>query len=172
ICWVETGPLENVRKLESSTREPVAPAPGPTVSEEPRRSEGPARLAGRVLLAEDVAVNRKIVSIYLTRAGAVVETAENGRIAVDKAAAAQGAGQPFDLVILDMQMPELDGYGAAAELRRIGYNGPIVALTGSVPSGDQEECLRAGCTEFLPKPVDRKALLKLAQRYLAGVAVD
>ena len=111
-------------------------------------------------------MNRKLVSVFLEKAGAKVETAENGRVAVEKAAARLKAGKPFDLILMDMQMPEMDGYTATSELRKLGYPGPIIALTASAMLSDRERCLRAGCNEFLTKPVDRKQLLEMAERFL------
>ena len=124
------------------------------------------RLSGRVLLADDVAVNRKLIATFLTKCGALVEAAENGRIAVEKAMSALEAGKPFDVIFMDMQMPELDGYGASTELRRNGYGGPIVALTASALLSDREKCIAAGCDDYLAKPVDRRRLIRLTARYL------
>jgi CheY-like chemotaxis protein len=130
------------------------------------------RLSASILLADDVAVNRKLFSVFLEKAGAAVETAENGRIAVEKAAARLKSGKPFDLILMDMQMPELDGYAATTELRALGYPGPIIALTASAMLSDREKCLRAGCTEFLAKPVDRKKLLEMVEHFIKQGARD
>ena len=81
-------------------------------------------LQGRILLAEDGQDNQCLISMHLTRAGAEVVVAENGRIAVDRMQA-----EPFDVILMDMQMPVLDGYGAASELRERGFKVPIHQVT-------------------------------------------
>ncbi len=156
---LDPGPLEGVRRLEQfpthATPRPALPVVGP----------GPD-LRGRVLLAEDVAVNRRLISTILLRAGIRVEEAENGRIALDKALAARDAGRPFDLIFMDMQMPEMDGYEATRGLRQAGYMRPIVALTSHSMSGERQRCLDAGCDEYMTKPIDRLVLLQVLSRFL------
>jgi signal transduction histidine kinase/DNA-binding NarL/FixJ family response regulator len=127
------------------------------------------RLQGRVLLAEDGPDNQALISLLLRQAGAEVIVAENGRIAVTKARA-----EKFDLVLMDMQMPELDGYGATSEMRRRGMTMPIVALTAHALAGDRAKCINAGCTDYLTKPVDRMELLRTLDKYLerAGTAAS
>ncbi|MGE3171946.1 MAG: ATP-binding protein [Planctomycetota bacterium] len=120
-----------------------------------------ARLHGRILLAEDGPDNQRLIRFLLEKAGAEVAVVGDGRAAVEQVLDAESAGRPFDLVLMDMQMPVQDGYEATGELRQRGYDRPIVALTANAMAGDRERCLRAGCTEFAPKPVDRRALLAL-----------
>src|SRR5207249_2192300 len=105
-----------------------APIPAPTLS-------------GRVLLAEDVAVNRRLIATLLKRTGLDTEEAENGRVALERALAARDAGRPFDILFMDMQMPEMDGYEATRQLRAQGYLRPIVALTSHSMTGERERCL-------------------------------
>jgi signal transduction histidine kinase/CheY-like chemotaxis protein/HPt (histidine-containing phosphotransfer) domain-containing protein len=125
-----------------------------------------APLSGHVLLAEDGPDNQTLISAYLKRAGAAVTVAENGRIAVGLALEARVAGNPFDLVLMDMQMPVLDGYGATRELRAAGYSLPIVALTAHAMTHDKEKCIEAGCTDYLTKPIDRDELAATLKKYL------
>jgi signal transduction histidine kinase/CheY-like chemotaxis protein/HPt (histidine-containing phosphotransfer) domain-containing protein len=117
------------------------------------------RLEGSVLLAEDGIHNQRVIRYFLEAAGLTVTIAENGRIACEAALMAKAAGTPFDLILMDMQMPELDGYSAAELLREKGYSGPIIAVTAHAMVGDREKCLAAGCNEHLTKPVDRNLLL-------------
>ena len=98
------------------------------------------------------------------KAGAEVEIVENGRAAAEQALEALGRGEPFDLILMDMQMPVLDGYGAASLLRSKGYEGPIVALTAHAMPADRQRCLDAGCDDYATKPIDRGELVELCAR--------
>ena len=123
-------------------------------------------LRGRVLLAEDGADNRALLERVLRRAGLEVELAGNGREAHAKAMSATLSGTPFDVVLVDVEMPEMSGTEAASALRADGYDGAIVALTAHGRAEDREACLSAGCDEFAPKPIDRTALLATLARFL------
>ncbi|MFO0834314.1 MAG: ATP-binding protein [Phycisphaerales bacterium] len=114
-----------------------------------------------ILYAEDGPDNQRLVSFLLRKAGATVTLAENGRQAVDLIA----GGADFDLVLMDMQMPEMDGYQATRELRRSGHELPIVALTAHALADDRGKCLMAGCDDFLTKPVDRELLVATCRRW-------
>jgi CheY-like chemotaxis protein len=124
------------------------------------------RLSGAILLAEDGPDNQVLISTLLRRAGAAVTIVENGRLAVDRALAAERDGQPFGVILMDMQMPELDGYGAAAMLRSKGYRRSIVALTAHAMASDRERCLAAGCSDYLTKPIQRDTLLRVVSGHL------
>ena len=130
----------------------------------------PERLAGVVLLAEDGTDNQLFVSTVLSRRGLAVVLAENGQIASERALSAWRSGQPFDLILMDMQMPVLDGYSATTYLRQQGYPGPIIALTAHAMVGERERCLAAGCNDFLTKPITRQHLIEQISPYL-GAAV-
>jgi signal transduction histidine kinase/CheY-like chemotaxis protein len=121
----------------------------------------------RVLVAEDGLDNQRFISYILERAGAEVAVACNGQAAVEIAVAADGDAA-FDAILMDMQMPILDGYGAVQKLRAMNWKGPIVALTAYAMSEDRQKCLDAGCDDYLSKPIDRKALLRSLAQHIAS----
>ena len=130
----------------------------------PSSSAGDARRAirgARVLLAEDGIDNQRLISALLEASGVRVDVVDNGRDAVERALA-----NPYDVVLMDMQMPILDGYGAASALRRHGHRGPIVALTAHAMEGDRERCLAAGCDDYLTKPIARADLEQTVARHM------
>lgn len=117
----------------------------------------------RVLVVDDGEENRELVQLVLQNVGIDVAVAENGQIAVDTVRA-----QAFDLILMDMQMPVLDGYGATRQLRADGVEIPIIALTADAMKGFEEKCLAAGCTGYLTKPVDIDQLLETLGERLGG----
>jgi|GEM_PF-3553750 len=120
------------------------------------------QLAGwRILFAEDGPDNQRLVSYLLQKAGASVTVAENGKLALEAALAAEEAGCPYDVILMDMQMPVMDGCAATALLREKGYRRPIIALTANTLASDREKCMSAGCNDFATKPVDRSTLISI-----------
>jgi CheY-like chemotaxis protein len=107
-----------------------------------------------------------LISFILKKAGADVVVCENGQVAVEAVFASQERGGSFDLILMDMQMPVMDGYETTRHLRSQGYRGPIVALTAHAMAGDRQKCLDAGCDEYISKPVDRARLLSLVAKSL------
>jgi len=123
-------------------------------------------LHGTALLAEDVAVNRRLLSMILERAGMEVDQAENGQVAFDLAVRAMGRGEPYGVIFMDMQMPVMDGYEATRRLREAGYGAPIIALTAHAMPEERVQCLRVGCDDYATKPIERIALLRMAAELL------
>ena len=128
-----------------------------------------AGIAGqKILLVEDGVDNQRLIMHHLTKAGAQVQLAENGRIGLDAFEASVRAGTPFSLVLMDMQMPEMDGYAATTELRKRGHTVPVVALTAHALSGDRERCIAAGCDDYATKPLKRDKLLDICTQWLSA----
>ena len=90
---------------------------------------------------------------------------EDGQQAVECVLRQETTGGYFDVILMDMQMPVLDGYDATRRLRELGYRGPIIALTAHAMKEDRQKCLAAGCDDYLAKPVHRDTLLRLVQQY-------
>ena len=150
---IDTGDLSGVRRL-SGDEAAEALRVGRT-----NASEGIAQVrAGRILIVDDTPANIQLLQLVCSKAGLEVDTAENGQVAVDKASEVN-----YDVILMDMQMPVMDGYSATAELRSRGIETAIVALTGNAMEADRRRCFDAGCTSFLPKPVIIDDLISLLQ---------
>jgi PAS domain S-box-containing protein len=162
---VDVGGLDGVRMLvepqTSAVRRDVGSLP-------PARM--PTRLECRVLLAEDGPDNQRLITFLLRKAGATVTLVENGKNALESALAAQAAGSPFDVILMDMQMPVMDGYQATALLRAADYRGPIIALTAHAMEGDRDKCVQVGCSDYATKPIDRAKLFASIGRWLPATS--
>jgi signal transduction histidine kinase/CheY-like chemotaxis protein len=151
------------------------------VADLPERPETDHRLSGpaaqtvhplrdvRTLIAEDSPDNRQLISYLLKKAGAEVTVVENGQLACELALEAVARQMPFHVIVMDMQMPILDGYQATSELRRNQYNLPIIALTAHSMATDRQRCLDAGCNDYLTKPIDRQHLIQLIAHWSGTV---
>jgi CheY-like chemotaxis protein len=155
---VETGPLD--------TGALTCGAASAVRDDRPLKIAAGPESGGKILLAEDSADNQRIISLILSKAGFHVSIVENGQIAYEKAMTAVNEGEPFDLILMDMQMPVMDGYEATRRLRSDGYNHPIVALTAHATTGDRKKCLDAGCDYYITKPIDRNELLLVAAGFM------
>ncbi|NIA07761.1 MAG: response regulator [Actinobacteria bacterium] len=130
----------------------------------PRGIDNP-QFNGQVLLAEDNSSNRKFVEMRLQKMGLRVTTVEDGQQAVDKATA-----EAFDLILMDIQMPNMNGYEATRTLRQRGITTPIVALTAYAMEKDVQDCLEAGCDNYLSKPFSAERLCRIMGKYLRAAS--
>ena len=157
---IDVGPLEDMGVKDEADGNDGSP-PADSGVPPPQRS-----LAGRVLLAEDAPDVQFMMREILRQSGIEIEIAENGRTACEMAERSRADGRPYDVILMDIQMPEMNGYQATRCLRRQGWPGPIVAVTAHAMLGDREKCLEAGCTDYLAKPVSAATLREALARYL------
>jgi two-component system, sensor histidine kinase len=123
----------------------------------------PARFSGKVLVAEDVITNQKLMNHLLGKMGLEVVTVDDGNKAVQKA-----VSQSFDMIFMDIQMPNMNGYEATQAIRKQGIKTPIIALTAYAMPGDDHKCIEAGCDDYLSKPLMYTKLVKTIFKYLGG----
>ncbi|MEE9405496.1 MAG: ATP-binding protein [Algisphaera sp.] len=161
---VDAGDLTGIELIDGVTEADVHAHETPVLDSQ-ETDTPPHPILTRVLLVEDGEDNRRFISRFLSKHGVTVEMAENGRIGHDAALAAQTAGQPFDLILMDMQMPEMDGYTATSKLRAAGYTHPVVALTAHAMADDRRKCLDAGCDDYLTKPIHHAKLIDVVRQH-------
>jgi len=121
----------------------------------------------RVLLVEDGLDNQHLIAQVLRKAGADVSVAENGQVAVDVALAAKQAERAFDIILMDIQMPVMDGYEATRQLRKTGYTNPIIALTANATTKNRQKCLDIGCNDYMTKPFNISTFVMVLAQHLA-----
>jgi PAS domain S-box-containing protein len=135
-------------------------------SEPPSAAASTSVLNGkRILLVEDAEDNQFLITQFLSRTGAIVDIANNGREGVTKALA-----NNYEVVLMDIQMPFVDGYEATTQLRAAGYKTPIIALTAHALNEERDKCLRTGCNSHLTKPINRQQLIDSLVHYVSNVA--
>jgi len=157
---LETGSLDGIHFLE----EPPTEALTSSGEKKTRRNDlAPAR----ILLVEDGETNRELIKLVLSEAGASVVCAENGQLGLEAV-----TRESFELILMDVQMPVMDGYTATQRLREQGCITPIIALTAHAMRGDEQKCLEAGCTGYLTKPVDIDLLLRTVAEALGHTRPD
>ena len=156
---IDAGPLDGVADA-ASVRRPAAER------ENRRHGQQEPPLRGRVLLVEDDPDIQRIVRLLLRKMNLEVEMADDGQTACDMAEKSKAEGRPYDLILMDIQMPGMNGYEATRWLRQHGWQGPIVALTAHAMAGDREKCLAAGCDDYIAKPCLAVGLRDLLSRYL------
>ncbi|MCX6110627.1 MAG: response regulator [Proteobacteria bacterium] len=153
---IDPGPLEGVRMLQHQTDADLTQK-GAVVTD---WFIGNKRLTGlRVLLAEDVPDNQLLIAHFIKNSGATIAVVDNGLQAVD--AAKTGT---FDVILMDIQMPLMDGYEATKQLRASGCLTPVIALTAHSMRGEREKCLAAGCVDYISKPVKPGLLIEVIAR--------
>ncbi len=130
----------------------------------------PTGLHGRVLLAEDGPDNQLLITFYLRKAGLEIDVAKNGRVALEMLHyGPEQLSHPrphYDLIITDMQMPEIDGYTLTHTLRELGCTIPIIALTAHAMEEDRLKCIEAGCDDYTSKPINKVLLLTICTNWL------
>ncbi len=135
----------------------------------PRRTAPDAefKFTGRALVAEDAVTNQMLIKVMLERMGLEVTMVKDGAEAVR-----EGLAQSYDLIFMDIQMPNMSGYEAARRLRKKGLTTPIIALTANAMEGDDKKCIEAGCDDYLPKPIGRAKLMEMTRKYLTPQSQD
>ena len=119
------------------------------------------KLSGRVLVAEDAVSNQLLIKILLNKLGLHVTTVENGQRAVEEA-----SQQSFDMIFMDIQMPGIDGYEATRLIRQKGITTPIIAVTANTSRGERDNCLQAGCDDYVPKPICNEVLIQAIRKHM------
>jgi response regulator RpfG family c-di-GMP phosphodiesterase/signal transduction histidine kinase len=152
---VPTGPLDQIAMISPNEADALT-------EERAVRPEGGGRLPNiEILLVEDGETNRQLISLMLHRAGANVTTAQNGLEAIEMATKID-----FDIILMDMQMPVMDGYTATGQLRSQGLETTILALTAHAMADDEAKCRRVGCNDYLTKPIDPQILIQSILKHL------
>jgi CheY-like chemotaxis protein len=143
----------------------------PTIPTEPtyRSARAPGQaLDARVLVAEDSPDSQRLISLHLRRAGCEVVVASNGLDAIQMYQTHRQNQRPFDCVLMDLNMPELDGYEATRRLRSLGATEPILAFTAQALASDRQRCMDAGCDDYATKPMEAESLLDYCRKWIGA----
>jgi PAS domain S-box-containing protein len=161
---IDAGALDGVPMLQS-------PRAAAAVNRRLSSNRPGMSLGGRLLLAEDDPSLQQVISLLLRKMGVDVTVAENGQIASEMAERSKAEGKAYDLILMDIQMPKMNGYETTQRLRRNGWTGPIVALTAHAMVGDREKCLAAGCDDYIAKPIILTRLRSVLAPYLSQTTI-
>ncbi len=161
---IDTGPLEGVKMRRGQNLSFLA-----EFTDSDAQFTTPRLVGSRILLVEDGEDNRRLIGFILSAAEAHVEIAVDGAEALAKVRAVEEAGRPFHLIVMDMQMPIVDGYEATRRLREQGCKSAIIALTAHAMSTDRDKCLDSGCDDFCTKPIVRHTFLSTIARWFQKV---
>jgi PAS domain S-box-containing protein len=159
MVTIATGNLKNIELVDYASE-----FADPPKHIEPTTNEA-ISIGCHVLVVDDRRDIRFLTKRLLTKAGATVDECEDGQFAVDHITDCLHKSNCPNLILLDMQMPNMDGYEAARALRELGYTGPIIALTADAMQGDMSECIAAGCNDYLSKPIDAIRLVQMVQKF-------
>ncbi|MGH2271981.1 ATP-binding protein [Anaerohalosphaeraceae bacterium U12dextr] len=152
--------------LGTGAQSPTAPSSHSSLDTvRPEGNQALIPLKGNILVAEDARANQTLIRIMLQKMGLEVTIVEDGQKAVEEI----GHGR-YDLVLMDMQMPVMNGYDATRQIKAMGIQTPVIALTAHAMKGDEEKCRQAGCDGYLTKPIDRAKLESVLRTYLCPVS--
>ena len=155
VITIETGPVGNFELVQNRAKVKLKSSIVST-----SRVDSKRLLSMEILVVEDSEDIRSLIKALLNSRGAIVVTANHGKEGVEKA-----SGKLFDLILMDIQMPVMDGYEATKRLRENGYGGPIVALTARLMNEELNKAISAGCEGILAKPVEQEKLFETVEKY-------
>jgi signal transduction histidine kinase/CheY-like chemotaxis protein/ligand-binding sensor domain-containing protein len=151
---------KEAQKVGDLDSEPAKGQSDPVITQHSVRDDD--KHSVRILLAEDNPVNQKLTRYMLTRAGYQLDIAGNGKLAVDMF---RQSPDLYDLIFMDIQMPEMDGYEATKMIRQLKQDIPIIAMTAGAIKGDREKCLEAGMDDYISKPVKREDVYRMVKKW-------
>ena len=164
---IATGPIDETQMIADPASATIT---GPETGQEMNAAAQSDLNGCRILVAEDGPDNQRLITHILEKAGASVKVVENGKLAAREALAAQGQGSPYGVILMDMQMPVMDGYSACRLLREKNYTGLIIALTANAMNSDREKCITSGCDEYISKPINRRKLVEAIRAHICRPA--